>query len=389
MNYIIKRCILILIVLFNIRFFQFNLFDGGTNILKISSFLILLLILLLSKVKAKTLPYKNLITYYFIGLLISTFMCYFYWNQSIVVSLLTLKSFYALLFYYGMHKLRPTIKDVNFVIFFLAISYSICYIINIINYPNLIFGTEGVFRRNVLTFNFVGWIFLIYAFIYSFYKVFNQRNFVYGFFIFLFLIFIVLKSSRSAFFALFLGILIQNLLIGRFTIKRFINFILLIISLIPIYFILSESISLIIEKTGEDFSLGEDYIRIQTTYYYVFEHSKSFMNLIFGNGYPSSKSEYGNFIFNDLWYKRGYYAEDIGIIGFWSYFGLFTTFIYFAILKRLLKKFNPTYIKVFAFYLLFMSITTYEFYTQDSLILQPFLFYISDLHFFKTKQHDS
>jgi hypothetical protein len=45
------------------------------------------------------------------------------------------------------------------------------------------------------------------------------------------------------------------------------------------------------------------------------------------------------------------------------------------------KKYNLTYIRMFGFYLILMSITTYDSYEADSLILQPILLYVCDLNF--------
>jgi hypothetical protein len=104
---------------------------------------------------------------------------------------------------------------------------------------------------------------------------------------------------------------------------------------------------------------------------------------IFGNGLLSLKVESGQLIEEMM--THGYVQSDIGIIGFWSIYGILPLIvIYTVIFKILYRKFYPFYIKAMAAHILLVPIC-FSFNRFDSLLF-IFLFYLFAYH---TKNHKS
>ena len=378
-----KRILLLIIILLGINFYQFQEFESLMNYSRFIGLFIILLIIIFNKSTKLLTPSKKYLYIYITGVFLSVIACYFFWNQSLILSIISLKMYMFIFIYFALHRLKPTIRDVYYVITLIAIGYSIVYLLNYLMYPNYLFGNKASERRGTFTFQVYGSIFCVFstfryfslAFIKK--KITNKNIFLFS----LFLLVILLRAGRSQIFAIILPITIYYLITGSFNFKKVIISFFLILAGYFLFIGFEDIFTSIYLKTKSDFGEGNDNIRLLSASYYLFDHSPSNWNIIFGNGVYNGESEYGKYVLDTLWDYYGFYAEDIGLIGFWSYFGFITLFAYFRIMMIFFKKYNLTYIRMFGFYLILMSITTYDSYEADSLILQPILLYVCDLNF--------
>ena len=378
-----KKIFIAIIILFGIRFYHLQVLAPISNTLKVAGIIMIFWIIFFYRPTKLLSPSKKYLNLYIVGLLLSVFACYVFWKQPFVLSILSLKSYWFLLIYYALHKLKPTVQEIYDVISLIGIGYVFAYLISFAMYPDHFFGEYSSLRRGTITFLFPGSIFNVFnIFRYSyliFYK--KRRRKTDIVLLILFVLVVLLQAGRNQMLAVLLSPLFYYLKSVNFSAKKIFNQIILSLFIFIIFLSFQEIFYSIFDKTYIDFQAGKNNIRILSANYYIFEHSPSIWNILFGNGMFNGDSEYGDFIMNTLWTEYGFYAEDIGLIGFWSYFGTFTLVIYFYMLSIFFKNHNPLFFKMFAFYLVLMSLATFDSYEPDSLILQAILLYISDMYF--------
>ena len=128
----------------------------------IGLFIILLIIIFNKSTKLLT-PSKKYLYIYITGVFLSVIACYFFWNQSLILSIISLKMYMFIFIYFALHRLKPTIRDVYYVITLIAIGYSIVYLLNYLMYPNYLFGNKASERRGTFTFQVYGSIFCVFS----------------------------------------------------------------------------------------------------------------------------------------------------------------------------------------------------------------------------------
>ncbi len=380
-----KTILLTIIILLGISFYEFSFVDSFSRFLILSSFTVIVLISFFGERHHLPKQFSFPLIFYFFGIFLSVIACKLYWDQSILQSFLALKSFYLMFFYFTLHVIRPTIKEIHRVVILISIGYVICYSISLITYPDILFGSKAISRRNTISINIFGVIFLVYSIFLTFYKSFIEKKRMYLFLFLIFLTFIFIRASRNAIFAILFLLIYFYYLRNRFSLLKFFQILLIVFAFIFSFGLYQNYFDTLVNITMSQFFEGNTYIRIQSLLYYLFEHSQNNVNLFFGNGIFNADSNYGKYVVNSLWKNKGFYAEDIGLIGFWSYFGVITLFSYIYMIFLMLKKHNSMPIRYFSLYLIIMSFATMDSYMTDSLIFQPLVFYMSDILLYRSK----
>lgn len=380
-----KILLMLVVILLATTCYQYNILLEFSNFFKIAGVSLIAIILVFNKTNNSEKSFNKLIKLYFLGIFLSVVFCYIYWGQSIITSVFALKTYYFMFFYYAIHALKPSIREINFTIITIALGYITAYFVNYISFPDLIFGLVGRERRGTISFTIAGVTFMVYTLFLCFYNIKFLKKKIYILLLILCFIVLFTRASRNAIFAVLFSIFIFTFIYTKGFEKKVFNVIFFTLGAIAVYFSLSEFIDGLFLKMDSDLSQGEDYIRLQSAYYYIFEHAPSTLNLIFGNGKFSGTSDYGDYMMNVMWAKRHLYAEDIGLIGFWSYFGIVTVIAYFLMLGKFLKKYNFLPIRMFALYLIIMSVATMDSYQLDGILIQSMLFYLSDISLIQKK----
>ena len=110
-------------------------------------------------------------------------------------------------------------------------------------------------------------------------------------------------------------------------------------------------------------------------------YPQNFLEFVFGSGYDSLSSTYGKQIYNLKEYS-GVYRSDLGIIGYWSMFGLIALVpIVRLVLKTVYNRNKyPKYIFAIAIHMLIMPIA-FVFWKPGGAIFVALLFYLYDLNY--------
>lgn len=282
------------------------------------------------------------------GIIMSIFMASFFQNQSFLTSLIaTLPYLFGYITFYILMKLNiPTIKIEKAIWTFCYISMGI-YIINVISFPNIIFGTEkeaydmsrGVVRLGIMLIELI-----VLFFFYSINQWILFKKKVYILLIFLTALFIVLSVTRQyillSFGLGFIFILQKASLAKKIAVIVFCFFIYkFVLPQLPMYNAMVE----LTEAQAEKNEYDKEDIRIQAWQFYTYEYQTNSMTAILGNGVPSlGNSQWGN-EFREAVYPdyggNGCFTSDVGWAGFYWNYGLFTTLgLFFLLLKAAFKK---------------------------------------------------
>ena len=275
-------------------------------------------------------------------------MASFFQNQSFLTSLIaTLPYLFGYITFYILMKLNiPTIKIEKAIWTFCYISMGI-YIINVISFPNIIFGTEkeaydmsrGVVRLGIMLIELI-----VLFFFYSINQWILFKKKVYILLIFLTALFIVLSVTRQyillSFGLGFILILQKASLAKKIAVIVFCFFIYkFVLPQLPMYNAMVE----LTEAQAEKNEYDKEDIRIQAWQFYTYEYQTNSMTAILGNGVPSlGNSQWGN-EFREAVYPdyggNGCFTSDVGWAGFYWNYGLFTTLgLFFLLLKAAFKK---------------------------------------------------
>jgi hypothetical protein len=142
----------------------------------------------------------------------------------------------------------------------------------------------------------------------------------------------------------------------------------------------------LLEQQEQNMSDGTKDIRVIAFNYYLFEFPPTAINYILGNGMEHGRSEYGVFVqrLKDF----GLFTSDIGIFGFYVYFGIFPIIawgiLWFKVFTLKLPK-EYVYIKYYMFFMLVGIFTSHSLYSVNFLIATVFCLYICQKLIFKKK----
>lgn len=373
-----KKIIFIVLCLSAISFFQPTFIN--IEILKWFNILGAIIILMISidSILRKNISTSKILNLYFIGIIISVISAYLFWKQGVFESLIAIRSYFYVLIFYVIRVWNLKWNFIKKIIIIFGVIYAIFFLLNFFSYPNILFGNKVAARRDTISSNIFGIAFAISGFIFivqNLFKKFSLLNFLLSLFI---ASTFVLQASRTNLFAIFFVVVFMYFSNNKLSLKKiFLG--LVISSIMYISYIQFESIfNEMLTNTHDQYNIYDENARYIAAKFYLNEFSPNVFCEIFGNGFPTAKSKYGIYQTKTLW-NRHIYAQDIGIIGFWAYFGLVTVFSILAIFIKMFKS-NIIEIKGFVLFLIFTGLTTYNLYMPDFLILQGILFSFSYQH---------
>jgi hypothetical protein len=112
---------------------------------------------------------------------------------------------------------------------------------------------------------------------------------------------------------------------------------------------------ILVDKTMIQTANLSDEIRIRSARFFLNEFSPNILAKIFGNGLPYQDNNYSNYIAY-LGNSLGFYTSDLGYIGLYIQFGVFSIFAYFILIYKTFKISVPEkylYCKYFLYFIFF------------------------------------
>lgn len=273
-------------------------------------------------------------------------------DQSIFSSLVGVASVFPLCAFFFFYKYQVTKNEIEKTIIILGISYTVCYFIGLLTFPNNIFGkipiedtssiesSRGVIRLGVPGADFI--VFLIFIILTKY-----RRSKKYYFFFVPLTIMLLLRGTRTP--------ILVTLVIALFyylsSLKnKIMAIILAIIASIIVdigYVQLSRTTSTGVVARYVQYTNGqvvdedvENNIRYLMAEYYLTEFNTTPQQIIFGNGVPRS-GEYADQI-RYMSETYHFWIVDIGFVCIYVYFGLLGITLYLLLLYFVIRTKVPS-----------------------------------------------
>ncbi len=348
-----KSILVLAVVLCSLVFFRL-IFLGESvfNLLQIGGVTIILGVLYVQfffdKSKRLVQHFRTEILLLFIAVMLSTITPWRDYEQSFGTTLLAQRHLYFILFYFMLHSIKPSAKQIEQVFFAIGLLYSLFSFIQYLVFPQMFFDVRASIDRGTVRIFLPGTIFAIVSFFLSlnyFFKTYKKR-----YLIIILLIFSVFiqQGTRQVLFSVAFGT-IMFILFNRMLKTKLLIFVMVGLSLIPLYFAFESIFSEMFAVTEEQGERFEDNIRVKAAVYFLTHFKHDIWGYLLGSGMDSQKSVYGALIQH---YKLnlGFYLEDIGILGEFVRFGVLFIVAEIAIIVKIFRSKIPNnllYIKIF------------------------------------------
>jgi len=373
-----KKYFWIIILLICFQFFRCLYFPITNTISKL--FIVIFSIIPMFFCYKTNIPLKKAMFAMLVFLILSCIMGYIYWNQSIIQTFLASFVIYSVFWYFFFWKAKLNLKLAEKVIIFMALAYSISYLIQWLIFPILIFDTqamsENVFNTRL---RLQGTALASIGFCLFYNKVLIKWDLRNAIFCLLCFLPIALMGFRTMLFALVICLIFLTGKIKGFNHKL----------LLPLLVIACLGIILINTKYGQNIIVdiqnrqetdnfqNEDYVRMIGFNYYLHEHFHNVTEQILGCGMYYSGST-GEKLQEQL-DPYGIKWNDWGVLGLSFYSGLITiAILLYCTIVCALKRTNKEYIylNTWMIYMLLCSITTAEFLRQGNTIIWALVAYM-------------
>lgn len=347
-------------------------FFGAFEVPKILVFALLVFYTILCVSKQNI--FRNIIILFFLSLFLSMISSNLFRGQSYIESLKSCLYYFNLLFYFVLIFYNPNIRQVEKAIRFLAVIFIVCYLIQYIAYPTVIFsGANREFYNDEIRIRLTGQGIISLGYFYFINKFFVIKNnrFFNACLAFFCLVVVFLMGFRTMLiFSVFYTLVLMCMVFGITTkllvssISFFIAF--FIVLQIPVF---SKVIDDMQERQKVDNFSNSDYIRVLQFDYYTTSHFKNKVEYFFGSGQPyrpasdtgKGGSKYGRqmetLVDNHLnWFDLGI-ISTAWIIGIPAV-SMLIIMVIIAVKQKLRTRYK--YLTIWFIYLLSVSFTTIE-----------------------------
>jgi len=315
----------------------------------------------------------------FAGVFISSICAVIYHDVPLFDELIAQRKLYNLLLYFIVFLyIKPSINEIKYTLRILSSITLIFFCISIFN-PLLFLSEEQLLSRSNPTdigAHVPGVIFLL-LYLYMLISDLIQKKIsnVLVIEVVLYLGMLILYQNRST----LIGVLLV-MLYALFKIRKkfgILSYLMLILTVLLGLTVFQDIFSVLIDETISQISTPS-YNRWQAIDFFLFEYNTIPFCQIFGNGVPAAGTIYLSDLENAS-AVRWAYISDIGMLGMYFYYGIIPLIvIYYIIIKILIHKKYPYFIKFFSFHV-FVVPTIFEFARTGAFYFSLFFYLFSYL----------
>lgn len=323
--------------------------------------------------------YRKYFYWFVAGIVISVLPAYFFWGQSILTSLIVNRGLIIYIFIPVLFVVKPDDRDIiKAVIYFTAV-YMLVWLVQALfvpiplTVPFLVKVASGApFKIDPTDFGVLlpGYTLMLLLLYLALQRFMENSSFktLWPAAIMFFLIFLM-QNRGTLFFSMAFVLYVLLKLKSRY--KPFIVAGFVIVAFIFIYKTADSWIGLFEETKQQAGDM--DYNRWKALDFFIFDFSPNRICDIFGNGRFSFHTDAGANTQNLM--VEGYDQSDIGLIGFWSIYGIIPVIVIILMaLTMIFKKEYPLYLKALSVHILVVPIA-WNFAAADALVL-ILLFYL-------------
>lgn len=379
----LERIFIFILVVISFNFFEARVFDNNTNVLYARYLIMVIAIILsfpylLNKISGFVFPIQMI----FASILFSVIMANFSWGQSLFSSFLATIPFMLWIFFFYLYGKQIPIDFIEKIIIIYGCTFIILYLYQFMHSQTPLFGSQDEFTedRGVIRIIFPGGGALYLVSFLAITKFTTEKNKkILWFLLAAFgLTCTIMQVTRQSIFALTL-IYFYHFIKELNIIQKIIYISVFIGVILAISFSNNPIVKGIDEAQKSTVEEGKSNIRIIAATYFMEDFSPNKISQIFGNGVPYALESYYALFVAKLKEEDGYYFSDVGVIGMYAMFGVFSILglilIWFKSFKLKIPK-KYYYAKYYLWYLLITSLTSNSVYSTDYLIPTVFALYI-------------
>jgi hypothetical protein len=376
------RIILHLIILCSLNFFNLSVLENYSRFISLLGVMLIVAIIVLNAIYGKASPIRRNYTIpvllVFTGFFTSLLYANIHYDQQIFSTLWEGREMFLYLGYFMIHLVRPDPKEIERIIVFYALLFIVLYILQYVIFPYELFNVKMFEDRGTIRISLPGVTYILVGYFLMLQKYLLTNKLKYMLVNFMILLIVILLGGRQLL-LIILFLTVISLIISRKIKNKLSIYFLILIGMIPLYFIFQNIFLELLSATAENIGKGGSDMRIKAIRYFLLDSFPNTMSYITGNGIPSTTSAYGRRILM-ISSKYKYFVSDIGIIGNYFYYGLFfVAGVLFIFYKTIIIKIcsNESYLK-YTFYALLIMLPTGGGFTYGEFILPMtfFLYYL-------------
>jgi len=364
---------------YDLKFFPTTLANSGV----VACFVWSVFYVVFSKIKVSGLRYKNLIYLFYVGMFLNLLLMIAIEHVPIYHSFFSLLNYLGFLFYFVLHRIRPSRSIVVRAIFVHAFVVSLLMVFQQLRSETPIFHQlllhEGFMdNRGTVRVRIPGMAFVVLCAYYCYIQYFVQKRYVFGFLALFLLMIPVLQGFRSITLVL-LATIGFGYLKMQLSAHRSVSTNLFLIVAVPAvvaimistpYF--QEMFFQIKEQIYKDQYLGEHNVRFHAWSYFMGEIKTEWYHYFFGNGLIQRSPA-----------PLGLFSVEMGMFGFYATAGIVPSAALLLMYWKLFRskcRFLYSYLGLFGLYLLLNSfLFNAEPFRVGITFVYSMVFYLSDL----------
>lgn len=328
----------------------------------------------------KKMPFNGILYSLAICFFLNFISCKIFRGQSVIDTFRASNSFLSLALFWFFYSWKVDLRQWEKMLWWLCLTFGVCYVIQYIAYPTVIFGGQIRIGSEEARMAIIGQGLASFSFLFGLNKyVVNQdKKYIVIMLTGLFAVFGC--GYRSMLLALIVSSLILLMRLG-ISFKRLLSFgvlaavVYLFVSNVD--FVQDQINNMINRNENLKDSGWENDIRYINLMYHYTDYFKNVIEMFFGSGMPFPTSEYGIYENNIMIETYHFYYSDWGLVGLSWMIGIpaVLVMIYYS-LKMFLTKVPKEYLYlgIYFFDIVISSITTHEFYIHSNYVVQAILF---------------
>jgi len=380
----INNWVYIFILLCSTSFYKFSALGRIQEVGELAGVIMIIALLVLHLVYSEKNSVKRnysipvlLILFSLIG---SSYMAYFSRDQPFGQTLIAQRAIYYYAFYFLLHQLRISPKDLERIWITMGIIYVILFLVQYTIFPTIIFDAYVRSNRGTIRIYLPGSVYLMISFFFSAQYFFRTNRIKYLVLLLLILVIYILTGGRQILATVVL-VLIMFLVFDRKIKSRVFLVMLGLIGLFAAFVLFQGIFEGIMKESRSDLSLGEEYVRLRASEFYLTDFFKSPFAYITGNGMYFSTSDYGREISYNMRIRR-YVLGDVGLIGNYAIYGAFfvmgvLSILYKSLIGRIEQKYS--YIKLMFIAMLISIVIAGGFAQSDTIFFVVSMLYVIDV----------
>ena len=347
--------------------------------------LLTMVLLTFNHIQTKTY-YSKVILLYLVSVLSSCLYSHFFNKQALDLLIVHSYLYWTLIFFFYLLNSKLSAHETEKILIVFGVVCSICYILQWLLYPTIIFrGAEGNHAGSLLSnyrVRIPGSMSCYAIFLYGFIKFLRMQSPKYLLLSLVGFLPIIIQGFRSLLSMTLVAMILSVPFVFKNSVKIVINSItgacvVLFVMQMPI--VQSKIDDMMYRQTqGENLS-NKDYVRwIELDYYWNEQFTKPYEHFFGGGPTVDGSSKYTNEIYGYA-YSKGLYWDDLGVIGLSMIIGIpavVALIVMYIICMWKCKESELQYIRFTLFTVLFGSFTTSELFREGNILLLSLFLYI-------------